>query len=223
MKTRADVPAGRRGAPCGNDAQSRVVRRRRPGKMEVIRISTLAVALAALLPGHAIAHPHVFVDYTVTLVVAGDHLTGVRLTWTFDDLFSGFVLQEFDKDRNGLLSPPEAQRLEEKHLPELKRVGYYTTISINGKPAPIPEAREFRATAAKGIVTYEFTLPLGVSLASTTAIEVVTDDPVYYIAYMPAAVTPQTQTIGAYSVECRVVQDKTGVTPDAVRCGIRRR
>jgi ABC-type uncharacterized transport system substrate-binding protein len=189
----------------------------------IVRIVAWAAALAALPAGSAMAHPHVFVDYTVALVVVGDRLTGVRFTWTFDDLFSGFILQEFDKDRNGLLSPAEAQRLEEKHLPELKRVGYYTTISINGKPVPIPEAREFRATAAKGIVTYEFTLSLGVSLASPTTIEVVTDDPVYYIAYIPAAVTPQAQTIGAYSVECRVAQDKTGVTPDAVRCGIRRR
>jgi ABC-type uncharacterized transport system substrate-binding protein len=190
---------------------------------DILRIAAWTAALAALPAGPAMAHPHVFVDYTAALVVVGDRLTGVRLTWTFDDLFSGFILQEFDKDRNGLLSPAEAQRLAEKHLPELKRVGYYTTISLNGKPVTIPEAREFRATAAKGIVTYEFTLSLGVSLASTTAIEVVTDDPVYYIAYIPAAVPPQTQTIGAYSVDCRVIQDKTGVTPDAVRCGIRRR
>jgi ABC-type uncharacterized transport system substrate-binding protein len=191
--------------------------------MRGVRIAALAGTLAAVASTSAVAHPHVFVDYTVALVVVGDRLTGVRLTWTFDDLFSGFILQEFDKDRNGLLSPAEAQRIEEKHLPELKRVGYYTTISTNGKPVTVPEARDFRATAAKGIVTYEFTLPLGVSLASTTAVEVVTDDPVYYIAYIPAPITTQTQTIGAYSVDCRVVQDKTGVTPDAVRCGIRRR
>jgi ABC-type uncharacterized transport system substrate-binding protein len=187
---------------------------------DIFRIVGWTVVLAA---GPAMAHPHVFVDYTMALVVVGDRLTGVRLTWTFDDLFSGFILQEFDKDRNGLLSPAEAQRLAEKHLPELKCVGYYTTVSLNGKPVTIPESREFRATAAKGTVTYEFMLSLGVSLASTTAIEVVTDDPVYYIAYIPAAVPPQTQTIGAYSVDCRVVQAKTGVTPDAVRCGIRRR
>ena len=72
-------------------------------------------------------------------------------------------------------------------------------------------------------MTYEFTLPLGVSLASTTAMEVLVDDPVYYIAYIPAAVTPQAQTFGAYTVECRVARDGTGATPDAVRCGIRRR
>jgi ABC-type uncharacterized transport system substrate-binding protein len=161
--------------------------------------------------------------YTVALVVVGDRLTGVRLTWTFDDLFSGFILQEFDKDRNGILSAPEVQRIEEKHLPELKRVGFYTTVNVNGKPVTVPDVREFRATAAKGIVTYEFTLPLGVSLASTTAIEVLVDDPVYYIAYTPGPVTPQSQTFGLYSVDCRLSQDKSGATPDAVRCGIRRR
>jgi hypothetical protein len=36
-------------------------------------------------------------------------------------------------------------------------------------------------------------------------------------------VTPQAQAAGAYAVDCRVVRDKTFATPDAVRCGIRRR
>jgi hypothetical protein len=53
--------------------------------------------------------------------------------------------------------------------------------------------------------------------------EVVVDDPVYYIAYTPVTVTPQAQTFGAHTVECRVAKDQTGATPDAVRCGVRRR
>ena len=183
----------------------------------------MAGTLAAVASTSAVAHPHVFVDYAVTLLSVGERLTGVRLTWTFDDLFSGFILQEFDQDRNGVLSASEAQRIEAKHLSEFKRVGYYTTINLNGNQVAVPDAREFRATAAKGLVTYEFTLPLAASLASTTAIEVSVDDPVYYIAYIPVAVTPKTQTIGPYTVDCKVVPDKTGVTPDVVRCGIRRR
>jgi ABC-type uncharacterized transport system substrate-binding protein len=183
----------------------------------------LAGAFIALAMGTASAHPHVFIDYTVTLVVTGDRLAGVRLAWTFDDLFSGFILQEFDKDRNGALSAPEVQRIEAAHLAEFHKVGYYTTVNVNGKPVTPPGAREFRATAAKGIVTYEFTLPLGVPLPSATDMEIVIDDPVYYIAYTPVTVSPQAQTFGAHTVECRVAKDKTGATPDAVRCGVRRR
>ena len=76
---------------------------------------------------------------------------------------------------------------------------------------------------AKGLVTYQFTLPLSAPLASTTAIEVVVDDPTYYIAYKAKRASPQSRTVGAFVVECRVDHDKTGVTPDAVRCGVRRR
>ena len=70
----------------------------------LVRAVVLASALVGLAAGPASAHPHVFIDYAVTLVVAGDRVDGVRLAWTFDDLFSGFILQEFDKDRNGTLS-----------------------------------------------------------------------------------------------------------------------
>jgi ABC-type uncharacterized transport system substrate-binding protein len=191
--------------------------------MHEVRIAALAGVLTVLASGPALAHPHVFVDYAVTLVLVGDRMTGVRLTWTFDDLFSGFILQEFDQDRNGVLSPQEVQRIEVKHLAEFKRVGYYTTINVNGNPIPVPDAREFRATVVKSLVSYEFTFPVNVPLASTTAIEVWVDDPVYYVAYIPVAVTPKTQTSGSYSVDCTVVPDKTGVTPDVVRCGVRRR
>jgi ABC-type uncharacterized transport system substrate-binding protein len=191
--------------------------------MNGARIAALVGMLTALASSPALAHPHVFVDYAVALVLVGDRVTGVRLTWTFDDLFSGFILQEFDQDRNGVLSAPEVQRIGAKHLSEFKRVGYYTTINLNGNPVTVPEAREFRVTVARGLVTYEFTVPLAAPLASTTAIEVWVDDPVYYIAYIPVAVTPKTQTTGPYTVDCKVVPDKTGVTPDVVRCGIRRR
>jgi ABC-type uncharacterized transport system substrate-binding protein len=193
------------------------------GYRRVGRLGLLLLFGLGLGPGLAVAHPHVFVDYTVTVVLAGDAVDGIRLTWTFDDLFSGFVLQEFDTDRNQTLSPDEVRRIEQKHLTEFQRAAYYTTVNINGKPVVLPPAHGFRASVAKGIVTYEFTLTVRAPLATTTALEVVVDDPVYYIAYLPTTVTPQTQTVGAYIVDCRVVKDRTGVTPDVVRCGVRRR
>jgi ABC-type uncharacterized transport system substrate-binding protein len=174
-------------------------------------------------PDLVAGHPHVFVDYVVTLTLAGESVEGIRLTGTFDDLFSGFILQEFDRDRNQTLSPDEVRQIEQTHLAEFQRAGYFTTITVNGKPVASSPARGFRATVASGIVTYEFVLPVKIPLARMTALEVVTDDPVYYIAYIPVGVTPQAQAVGAYALDCRVVKDRTGATPDAVCCGIRRR
>jgi ABC-type uncharacterized transport system substrate-binding protein len=187
-----------------------------------VRVLLLAFG-AAYLPVTAMAHPHVFIDCGVDLLFSGDRIDGVRLTWTFDDLFSGFILQEFDRDRNRSLSPAEVHQIEAKHLAEFRRVKFFTVVTLNDKDVTPGPARDFTATAAKGLVTYQFTLPLSAPLASTAAIEVVVDDPAYYIAYMATGARPQSQTVGAFVVECRVAHDKSGVTPDAVRCGVRRR
>jgi len=178
---------------------------------------------AAFVASTATAHPHVFIDYGVTLLLGGDRIDGVRVTWTFDDLFSGFVLREFDRDRNGMLSAAEIRQIEEKHLAEFRRARFFTAVSVNGKEVTPGAARDFTATTVKGIVTYQFTLPFTAPLGSTTSVEVVSDDPTYYIAYMAAAASAQTQTAGAFVIDCRVAHDKTGMTPDAVRCGVRRR
>jgi ABC-type uncharacterized transport system substrate-binding protein len=173
--------------------------------------------------GTAAAHPHVFIDYAVTLILSGERLDGIRVAWTFDDLFSGFILQEFDGDRNGALSPREIQRIEQQHLAEFTKVNYYTTVNVNGKPVTLPAARDFGVTLAKGLVTYEFTLPLRVELPGATAVEVLIDDPVYFIAYLPVRVTPEKHAAGAVTLDCRVARDRSGATPDAIRCGVRRR
>ena len=178
---------------------------------------------AAYLPVTATAHPHVFIDWGVGLLFSGDRIDGIRLTWTFDDLFSGFILQEFDGDRNGSLSPAEVHQIELKHLVEFRRARFFTMVNLNGKEVTLNTVRDFTATSAKGIVTYQFTLPLSAPLASTTAVEVVVDDPTYYIAYLVTAASAKSQAVGAFLVDCRVGHDKTGITPDAVRCGVRRR
>ena len=95
-----------------------------------VRILLLALG-AAYLPVTAMAHPHVFIDCGVDLLFSGDRIDGVRLTWTFDDLFSGFILQEFDRDRNRSLSPAEVQQIEAKHLAEFRRVKFFTVVTLN--------------------------------------------------------------------------------------------
>ena len=68
--------------------------------MDGIRLTGIAALVSALVgpaTAPAEAHPHVFIHYAVTLLVSADRVTGVRLSWTFDDLFSGFILQELDK------------------------------------------------------------------------------------------------------------------------------
>jgi ABC-type uncharacterized transport system substrate-binding protein len=121
-------------------------------------------------PSGATAHPHVFIDCEMDLLFSGDRIDGIRLTWTFDDLFSGFILQEFDRDRSGSLSPAEVHQIEAKHLAEFRRVNFFTVVTLNGNDVTPGPARDFTATVAKGLVTYQFTLPLSAPLRSWSTI-----------------------------------------------------
>jgi ABC-type uncharacterized transport system substrate-binding protein len=54
----------------------------------------LAFALL-LLPAPALAHPHVFVDASVEVVFdAQNRATGLRIGWTYDDLFSLMIVED---------------------------------------------------------------------------------------------------------------------------------
>ncbi|WP_093038935.1 DUF1007 family protein [Roseovarius azorensis] len=75
---------------------------------------TLAVCLALPAP-RAEAHPHVFVD--VALSFEGDgqgNLTGVEVTWAYDDFFSLLILTDMglDPDGDGVLTQAELDQLK---------------------------------------------------------------------------------------------------------------
>jgi ABC-type uncharacterized transport system substrate-binding protein len=66
----------------------------------------LAFALL-LLPAPALAHPHVFVDASVEVVFdAQNRATGLRIGWTYDDLFSLMIIEDrgLDPDYDSVLT-----------------------------------------------------------------------------------------------------------------------
>ena len=66
----------------------------------------LALALF-LLPTTAIAHPHVFVDATVEVIFDDQNrVTGLRIGWTYDDLFSLMIIEDrgLDPDYDNILT-----------------------------------------------------------------------------------------------------------------------
>jgi ABC-type uncharacterized transport system substrate-binding protein len=66
----------------------------------------LACALI-LLPASALAHPHVFVDATIEVVFdTQNRATGVRIGWTYDDLFSLMIVEDrgLDPDYDSVLT-----------------------------------------------------------------------------------------------------------------------
>jgi hypothetical protein len=64
--------------------------------------------------GPALAHPHVWIDIQVEVILnARNEATGVRIGWPHDDLYSLFVIGDMgvDHDWDGVPTPEETGRL----------------------------------------------------------------------------------------------------------------
>jgi ABC-type uncharacterized transport system substrate-binding protein len=183
-------------------------------------------AAAALLPllaaGGVSAHPHVFADAAVEVRFGARGLEGVRVAWTFDELFSSMVLQEYDRQRTGRLSPAAIRDIEQKEMEGLKGFGYFVTLVVNGVKVPVTAIRDFSADTVKQQVVYLFTVPVTPPATPAGTIEINVDDPTWYTAF--ALVEPiRVQTPPQYEVTCRLAKDPQTNRPEGIKCAYRRR
>ena len=92
------------------------------------------MALMALAPAAAYAHPHVFADARLE-IVADDkgNVTELHNVWRFDEVFSSSVLMDFDKNTNLKLDPEELKEVGDTVRTSLADFDYYTTLTEDGK------------------------------------------------------------------------------------------
>jgi len=179
--------------------------------------AALAAAVAPFTASHA--HPHVFIEYSVTVVVGAGGVEAVQLTWTFDEFTSGMIMLQFDKDRDGILSPAEVRSVERGHFAETRESQHFVVLRLNDAPVPVEAVRDFTARAASGIVTYTFTVPLRRPPAAEGRLEVLADDPTVFIAFDLAPRAPvQVRAPAGFTVDCRAIKDPKGAALDFVRC-----
>ena len=92
--------------------------------------------LVMLLAGadRASAHPHVWVKAASELVYAADGtITGVRHTWTFDDMFSTYALQGIETKTKGVYTREELAPLAQTNVESLREFGFFTFAKADGK------------------------------------------------------------------------------------------
>lgn len=146
----------------------------------------LAGLFAVLLPGGLAAHPHVFVDAEVEVVLGADGaMQGVRLTWVYDDLFSLMLTEELGIDPDGdlVLTEDEAAALQDFVLDWPEDFGGDLHVTRAAIPLALGPRRDGAVALEEGRVRESHFRPLAAPLKMDAPVQVQVFDPFYYVAY----------------------------------------
>jgi ABC-type uncharacterized transport system substrate-binding protein len=174
----------------------------------VRRALALAGLIGLALVAPAQAHPHVWIDNRIAFVFAGDAVTGLRLTWRFDEFFSSGLIADFDADADGAFSPDEVAALHDNAFIALADYHYLSRVWVGGEPFDPQEVTDFVARLEEGVVVYSFLIPLPEPADPHAAqVAAAVYDEEYYIEVLLSATDPVSLE-GPPGDDCRTeVQD----------------
>lgn len=119
------------------------------------------VLVLATSGGTAWAHPHVWISARVSLVFEDRALTAMEVTWTFDDLYSTLIREDFDKNGDGKLDTSELAEIARNQLEEnLGDYSYFTHLQIGGERRRVTEVDDFRAHFKDELLGFTFRVPM---------------------------------------------------------------
>ncbi len=188
----------------------------------------LLLTLATLgLARPAAAHPHIFIEEHVEVLFDQNNVTGVRMTWSFDELYSSMLRSDYTGTKKGPITAKDGQNLHEKAFNNLASVHYFTTMSLDGKPVTFGVPKDFTASFnADDKAIYSFVIPLALPKAvANSLLEIAVFDPEYYVDFELAENDPVKSAGGdALKADCEagtVQRDTQGwgtVDADIVSC-----
>lgn len=130
-----------------------------------------------------LAHPHVWVAMKSQIVFdTAGLVTGIRHSWTFDELYSSFAIQGVKGKKKGAFTHEELAPVAQENIESLKDVEYFTQGTINGTKASFGEPTNYWFEYKEGLLTFHFLLPLK-SPAKVQTLELAIYDPLYYIDF----------------------------------------
>lgn len=150
--------------------------------MRALILSSLLASLAV----PAAAHPHIFVEAGVEIVLddAG-RVAGVRLSWTYDEFFSFLLTSELGLDVDGDLqmTAEELDLLAGQVLEWPADFGGDLFVRQGEEAVALGERAEASVAYVDGRVIERHFRPLAAPVVANAPLAVQVYDPFYYVAY----------------------------------------
>jgi ABC-type uncharacterized transport system substrate-binding protein len=131
------------------------------------------------------AHPHVWVTLKSELVYVPDgSVTGVRHSWTFDDMYTAFALQGVKGKKKGEFTREELRALAKENVTSLKEYNYFTFAKAEDKKVDLEDPVDYYLDydSKEAVLTLHFTLPFKAPV-KTKQLHVDIYDPDYFIEF----------------------------------------
>lgn len=168
-------------------------------------------ALGAYAAGPASAHPHVWIDNITTIIFEDGKVTGVRVRWTFDELFGSGVIKDYDKNGDGKFDAAEIRVVKAEAFAALADYGYFVNVFVGGKPLKAGAAKDFKPSVNKSKqLVYEFTVPFPEAIdPKAPGFKIGIYDPSFYVYVGPDDSDP-VRFAGMKDGACqyKIVEDK---------------
>lgn len=146
-----------------------------------------AVVLACISLGGirpALAHPHVWVTVTTTVVYENSAISGLRHEWTFDDMYTQMAIEGLDKNGDGKYDRQELEELTKINIEGLKEFDYFTFAKLGTQPLKFKPPTDAWLDYTNNVLTLHFTLPLDQPvLAEAPGFSFQVYDPTFFIAF----------------------------------------
>ena len=168
--------------------------------------ATALLALAAMTPAPAVAHPHVWVEMRSDVVFNDQgQITAMNLMWTFDDNYALMALEGLDANGDGVYDPTELDPLTRENMASLKDYEYFTVIRFNGEKQALGPATDAGQIYSNGKLQLHMQVPLVTPLDPTRgAFMAKVYDPDFFIAFDYAGDDP-VSVLGAMPTPCKLV------------------
>jgi len=148
----------------------------------IMLASALAAPFAAV--GAAGAHPHVFAEARLDVILSPDHqsVKALRHLWRFDDLFSSTVMMEFDKNSDLKLDDKELKEVADTVHASLAEFNYFQLVTQNGKDVMMVPPPHLMANFDNDQLIILFESEPKVPIKLTGTIDIGVYDPTFYTA-----------------------------------------
>lgn len=118
-----------------------------------------AVALLLQLAA-AHAHPHNRILVDAAILVRDSAIEGIRYVWQFDRTYADGLKEEYDSDRDGVLSDNELQAWLAASKTNLETFKFFTTIHRGREILPLGAADDYRVERTADGLALHFTVHL---------------------------------------------------------------